>query len=56
MAFQFPALRLPQLWQRRSAVDDNAPAGHAPRSRVTALLSQFSANTLLAILIGLLVA
>ncbi|MEO7727670.1 MAG: methyl-accepting chemotaxis protein [Burkholderiales bacterium] len=56
MAFQFPALRLPQLWQRRSAVDDNAAAGHAPRSRVVALLSRLSANTLLAILTGLLVA
>ena len=55
MAFQFPALQLPRLWQRKTAAADNAPAGRAPLPGALAFLSRLSANTQLAILIGLLV-
>lgn len=54
MAFQFPALALPRLWQRKPANANDAPGGEPPRA--LAFLAQLPVNTQLALLVGLVVA
>ncbi len=55
MAFRFPALQLPGLWRRKTAIDTGAVAERALRPGALPLPSKLSVGAQLAILIGLLV-
>ncbi|HEV7820445.1 MAG TPA: methyl-accepting chemotaxis protein, partial [Burkholderiales bacterium] len=56
MAFQFPALQMPRFWPRKAAAIEDTIPGAPQRAGRLAMLKGLSANSLLAILIGLLIA